>query len=68
MLKSLLRRAVAALGISLLSLGSAANAATPATQIAHPALWAVSDADTTVRHFTRELRWNQAYHRLAQGF
>ena len=51
MLKSLLRRAVAALGISLLSLGSAANAATPATQIAHPALWAVSDADTTVYLF-----------------
>ena len=44
MLKSLLRRAVAALG-------SAANAATPATQIAHPALWAVSDADTTVYLF-----------------
>ena len=51
MLKSLLRRAVAALGISLLSLGSAASAATPATQIAHPALWAVSDADTTVYLF-----------------
>ena len=51
MLKSLLRRAVAALGISLLSLGSAANAATPATQIAHPALWAGSDADTTVYLF-----------------
>ena len=51
MLKSLLRRAGAALGISLLSLGSAANAATPATQIAHPALWAVSDADTTVYLF-----------------
>ena len=51
MLKSLLRRAVAALGISLLSLGSAANAATPATQIAHPALWAVSDADKTVYLF-----------------
>ena len=46
-----MRRAVAALGISLLSLGSAANAATPATQIAHPALWAVSDADTTVYLF-----------------
>ncbi|RSS79737.1 L-arabinose isomerase, partial [Streptomyces sp. WAC06614] len=27
---------------------------------------AVIDEDTTVRHFTRELRWNQAYHRLAQ--
>jgi L-arabinose isomerase len=28
----------------------------------------VIDADTTVRQFTKELRWNQAYHRLAQGF
>lgn len=28
----------------------------------------VIDADTTIRRFTRELRWNQAYHRLAQGF
>jgi len=27
----------------------------------------VIDADTTVRQFTKELRWNQAYHRLAQG-
>ncbi|MGW8357307.1 L-arabinose isomerase [Streptomyces wedmorensis] len=27
---------------------------------------AVIDEDTTVRRFTRELRWNQAYHRLAQ--
>jgi L-arabinose isomerase len=28
----------------------------------------VIDADTTPRLFTRELRWNQAYYRLAQGF
>lgn len=28
----------------------------------------VIDADTTMRRFTKELRWNQAYHRLAQGF
>ncbi|MEU8248765.1 L-arabinose isomerase [Nonomuraea sp. NPDC048916] len=27
----------------------------------------VIDADTTVRRFARELRWNQAYYRLAQG-
>jgi L-arabinose isomerase len=27
----------------------------------------VIDADTTVREFQRELRWNHAYHRLAQG-
>ena len=26
------------------------------------------DADTTTRRFTDELRWNQAYYRLAQGF
>ncbi|SEF14036.1 L-arabinose isomerase [Jiangella alba] len=28
----------------------------------------VIDAGTTSRQFTKELRWNQAYHRLAQGF
>ncbi|MEU8844240.1 L-arabinose isomerase [Streptomyces roseus] len=28
----------------------------------------VIDADTTIRRFTQEIRWNQAYHRLAQGF
>ncbi|MET8146473.1 L-arabinose isomerase [Sphaerisporangium sp. NPDC005288] len=28
----------------------------------------VIDADTTSRQFTKELRWNQAYYRLAQGF
>ncbi|PJE97279.1 L-arabinose isomerase [Streptomyces carminius] len=28
---------------------------------------AVIDGDTTIRRFTRELRWNQAYHRLAQS-
>jgi len=50
MLKSLLRRAVAAFGISLLSLGSAVHAAS-VPQAAHPALWAVSDADTTVYLF-----------------
>ncbi|WP_328471608.1 L-arabinose isomerase [Streptomyces sp. NBC_00448] len=25
------------------------------------------DADTNIRHFTKEIRWNQAYHRLAGG-
>jgi L-arabinose isomerase len=29
---------------------------------------ALIDADTTTRRFTQELRWNQAYYRLAQGF
>ncbi len=28
---------------------------------------ALIDAHTTVRRFTQELRWNQAYYRLAQG-
>jgi L-arabinose isomerase len=28
----------------------------------------IIDADTTTRQFSREIRWNQAYHRLAQGF
>jgi L-arabinose isomerase len=28
----------------------------------------VIDADTTPRRFASELRWSQAYHRLAQGF
>lgn len=27
----------------------------------------VIDADTTIRQFAKELRWNQAYYRLAQG-
>jgi L-arabinose isomerase len=27
----------------------------------------VIDADTTIRQFAKELRWSQAYHRLAQG-
>ncbi|MEU3608749.1 hypothetical protein AB0E83_25380 [Streptomyces sp. NPDC035033] len=34
---------------------------------AHEYRHAVIDEDTTVRGFTRELRWNQAYHRLAQS-
>jgi L-arabinose isomerase len=29
---------------------------------------ALVDASTTVRRFTQELRWNQAYYRLARGF
>ncbi|MFG1683852.1 L-arabinose isomerase [Nonomuraea sp. NPDC049269] len=28
----------------------------------------IIDADTTARNFAKELRWNQAYYRLAQGF
>ncbi|HEX8842387.1 MAG TPA: TraB/GumN family protein [Sphingomicrobium sp.] len=52
MLKSLLRRVVAALGLSIFIGASAVPAATaPAVHIAHPALWAVSDADTTIYLF-----------------
>jgi L-arabinose isomerase len=28
----------------------------------------VIDADTKIREFAKEIRWNQAYYRLAQGF
>ena len=28
----------------------------------------IIDAETTTRRFANELRWNQAYYRLAQGF
>ena len=48
MLKSILRRTLAALGLSLLLAGGA-QARAPA--IARPAMWAVSDADTTVYLF-----------------
>ena len=48
MLKSLLRRAVAALGLATLLLAGPAAAR---TQEAHPALWSVSDADTTIYLF-----------------
>lgn len=49
MLKSLVQRTFAALGLTLLAAGTPA-AAKPA-QAAHPALWAVADADTTVYLF-----------------
>ena len=29
---------------------------------------AIIDDDTRPRRFTQELRWNNAYHRLAAGF
>lgn len=47
MLKSLFRRVFAALGVSLMAAAVPAHAA----PVAHPALWAVSDADTTVYLF-----------------
>ena len=46
MMKSLLRRTLGALGLSMLAAAAPAAAAP-----AHPALWAVSDADTTVYLF-----------------
>ena len=49
MLKSLLRRAVAALGLTFLLIGAPGAARAP--QAAHPALWEVSDADTTIYLF-----------------
>jgi hypothetical protein len=49
MLKSLFRRAFAALGLSIFLMAPAAAA--PPAHVAHPALWAVSDADTTVYLF-----------------
>ena len=48
MLKSILMRAVAALGLAALFLASPTAARTEA---AHPALWTVSDADTTIYLF-----------------
>lgn len=49
MLKSLLRRVGAALGLSLLLGTVPAEARAP--QVAHPALWEVSDPDTTIYLF-----------------
>lgn len=49
MLKSLFRRAAAALGIGALLVGSSASART--SDAARPALWEVSDADTTIYLF-----------------
>src|SRR5256885_203825 len=50
MLKSRFRRTFAALGLSL-ALAAPAAARTTAPPVAHPALWAVADADTTVYLF-----------------
>jgi len=48
MLKSIFRRAAAAIGLAGLLVGTPAAAK---TQGAHPAMWAVSDADTTIYLF-----------------
>lgn len=61
MLKSLLRRVGAALGLSLLLGSIPAQARTP--QVARPALWEVSDPDTTIYLFgtihllPEDLKW-----------
>ena len=44
-----LKRPIAALGLSALAVGAPAQAKAP--PVAHPALWAVSDADTTIYLF-----------------
>lgn len=49
MLKTLFRRAAAALGLAALLVGAPASAKAP--QAAHPALWEVSDPDTTIYLF-----------------
>jgi len=49
MLRSILRRAIAAIGIPLLV--GAVPAAARAPQVVHPALWEVSDPDTTIYLF-----------------
>src|SRR6185437_3959320 len=49
MLKSFFRRAAAALGFAALLTGAPAAAKAP--QAAHPALWEVSDPDTTIYLF-----------------
>ena len=64
MLKSFFRRAFAALGLAGLLVSAPAAAKAP--QAAHPALWQVSDADTTVYLFgtihllPQDLKWRTA--------
>ena len=63
-LKSLLRRAIAGLGIPLLLGSMPAEARTPT--VAHPALWEVADPDTTIYLFgtihllPQDLQWRTA--------
>src|SRR6185503_3031914 len=49
MLKSVFRRIASALGLAGLLIATPSAAKTP--QVAHPALWEVSDADTTLYLF-----------------
>lgn len=51
MLKQFVRRAAAALGFTALFLGAPAQAQSPAARTARPALWEVSDPDTTIYLF-----------------
>lgn len=65
MLKSLFRRALAALGLATLLIGAPTSAKAP-VQTAQPALWEVSDADTTIYLFgtihllPEDLQWRTA--------
>ncbi|MEO5773378.1 MAG: TraB/GumN family protein [Sphingomicrobium sp.] len=64
MLKTILHRGMALLGLA--ALGSCAAATPPAAPVAKPALWQVSDADTTVYLFgtihllPEQYRWRSA--------
>ena len=64
MMRSFLRRVVAALGLSLIATAAPATAKAPSA--ARPALWEVSDADTTVYLFgtihllPKDYRWRTA--------
>jgi uncharacterized protein len=72
MLKSLFRRAAAALGLGALLVGAPAAARVPA--VARPALWQVSDADTTIYLFGTihllpdDVQWRSArFDRAVEG-
>ena len=52
---------------TVMSTAVGAEAFTDFAEIARMEL-VIIDADTTIRGFKNELRWNQAYYRLAQGF
>ena len=66
MLKKVLQRGIAALGVSLLLGSGAAQAKAP--QAPHPALWAVADADTTVYLFGTIHLLPEKYHWRTPAF
>lgn len=72
MLKSFIRRAAAALGMTILIAGAPAQAKTP--QAGHPALWEVADPDTTIYLFgtihllPENFQWQTAkFHKAIDG-